>query len=98
MKPVKSTMLALQTISTPIPTRMRREVNSYPTFPRTAQQIAPRCKTSSLHSLPFIQTRSKPSRIAFQEVNTQHPFYSVRIGRYYRALCLRETDDGIIWV
>ncbi len=34
----------------------------------------------------------------FKQVNTQQPFYSVRIGRDYRALGLRETDDVIIWV
>ncbi|MHB8630242.1 MAG: type II toxin-antitoxin system RelE family toxin [Aggregatilineales bacterium] len=34
----------------------------------------------------------------FKRVGTKQPFYSARVGKGYRAIGLRETDDIIIWV
>jgi hypothetical protein len=34
----------------------------------------------------------------FKLVSSKHPLYSVRIGRGYRALGLREADDVIVWL
>ena len=45
----------------------------------------------------FKRDPNHPS-LHFKHLNTQQPFDLARIGRGYRALGLRETDDVIIWV
>jgi len=49
--------------------------------------------------LAYEQFRRDPfyPSLQFKRVNQKHPFFSVRVGLYYRAVGIREQDDLIVW-